>query len=511
MPRTRTTGILLALAALIGGLTAGPVAPAGAAPAMSAPAVAAAVSSTPTLRSWVLHQTKLVANHYFSSSATNGWSWATYFQGNQALYGTAGDDAYLNRSITWGTANRWVLGTELPVADRFTAGQVYMDTYGGVGGRIAENERAVTARLSGDNRLTPFIDGMFMVLPDFAKVRTRTKNQAYSTKLRDYFVFARDDATGSFPGSGRPDCTGYPKGLRDPATGLWWRDCIAKGPAANGAFWGRGNGWVMASMARVLGELPATDPYRGDYVQALTTLAEALRLRQSSQDGMWRTDLANPARFPAPEVSASALIAFGMAYGIRAGLLDRSVYGPVVARAWNGIRQFIGADGTVSNCQDTGFEPGPIGRTQPFCAGAVVLAGSEISLLYPDLALGRPVTSASGGNPAYLVDGNRSAVWVAAAGYPRGAVVDLGSTRVVSSSYLIGYLDRAYKYRIDVATAGPAGPWRTVLDRTGNVVTGSNNEWFADTAARWVRLTVTGGPSGVNQVSIEEFGLYHVW
>ena len=41
-------------------------------------------------------------------------------------------------------------------------------------------------------------------------------------------------------------------------------------------FWARGNGWVFAAFARVLADLPETDPYRDNYIQYYTRMAEAL-------------------------------------------------------------------------------------------------------------------------------------------------------------------------------------------------------------------------------------------
>ncbi len=114
-----------------------------------------------------------------------------------------------------------------------------------------------------------------------------------------------------------------------------------------------------------------------------------VRTRQRS-DGYWNMNLADPAQSPAPETSATALLTYAMAKGIALGILDREVYEPVAARAWNAmVATSIASDGHLGFCQGVGGgaappvgHPAHPGETSTaevnFCVGAFLLAGTAM-------------------------------------------------------------------------------------------------------------------------------------
>lgn len=106
-----------------------------------------------------------------------------------------------------------------------------------------------------------------------------------------------------------------------------------------------------------------------------------------------------------------------------------------------------------------------------------------------NLAAGRPVSASSveSGNPATsAVDGNPGSRWASSWADNQSITVDLGSTRTVSRVVLSWEAAYARSYRIDVSTNGST--WRTVWSTTaGNG--GLDNEDFAATSARYVRMT----------------------
>ena len=61
-------------------------------------------------------------------------------------------------------------------------------------------------------------------------------------------------------------------------------------------------------------------------------------------------------RFPR-NFRSSALITFGMAWGINNGVLDSKVYTPVVTRAWAGMLHHIYEDGRPATSSKTGAAP----------------------------------------------------------------------------------------------------------------------------------------------------------
>jgi unsaturated rhamnogalacturonyl hydrolase len=170
--------------------------------------------------------------------------------------------------------------------------------------------------------------------------------------------------------------------LYSPKNHLYFRDkSFLNSHEANGRglFWSRGNGWVFAGLARVLSEMPADYPSRARYVAQFREMAQAIVVLQGS-DGLWRPGLLDAASYPLPENSGSAFFAFGFAYGINAGILDRDTYLPVVEKAWSGLLSHVYEDGRLGCVQPVGATPGPYTETTSYVygTGAFLLVGSEL-------------------------------------------------------------------------------------------------------------------------------------
>jgi unsaturated rhamnogalacturonyl hydrolase len=90
--------------------------------------------------------------------------------------------------------------------------------------------------------------------------------------------------------------------------------------------------------------------------------------------------LLDPDAYHMPEVSASAFIAYAMAYGVNEGILDRKTYWPAVHEAWAGLLTHVYADGRLGSIQPVGHAPDAYSETSSsvFGVGAYLLAGSEI-------------------------------------------------------------------------------------------------------------------------------------
>lgn len=486
-------------------------------------------------RNAVLAAARLAATYYrptFPVTALtprNGWSWSTHAQGVRAMFGVLGDQAYRDEGLSWGAANAWRLSTERN-PDNIKAGQAY---YSWHQVDASADLTAMDARMRADLTGLPssqydWIDALFMGLPDWAAWSTRTGEAAYAARMDDFYTWMRDSGATSARCSGGPPVQ---QGLYDPTARLWYRDCSYVGARdANGKpiFWGRGNGWVIAAMAQVLEQLPTGDPRATKYADMLKTMSGRLAELQGA-DGMWRASLADPALFPRPETSATGLITYAIAYGVRTGVLEAATYGPVIARAWQGLTGIaLQPSGFLTSCQPNGVAPAapytaasprtPPSATSsgtvntdspPFCVGAFLLAATEIARLTPDLAVGKPVTATaqeSGNEVRRLVDDDVTTRW-SAPGFPQSATVDLGSATRVGEAMMTTYLDRAYRYRIDGSP--DAVTWTVLVDRTQSPSPGTRLDTFAPATIRYVRLVVTGvAGSSTNWVSIQEFGVY---
>jgi len=316
---------------------------------------------------------------------SNIWTRGVYYEGLMALYGLDADPAEKAYAIAWGEAHQWGLGGG-PVtrsADNQCCGQTYLELYAldRQPRRLKDIKTCIDAMVASDRVIDWWwIDALQMAMPVYAKLGVITHDPRYFEKMHAIYLATRD-GTGTSPA------------LYNRRDGLWWRDKNFVPPYRdpNGAdcYWSRGNGWVMAAMARVLDVLPADAPGRDDYVQMLQAMAKAVKGVQRP-DGFWNPSLHDAENFAAKEESGTALFTYGLAAGIRLGLLPPAEYRPAVARAWHALAtESIHPDGFVGFVQGTGKQPSD---SQPitydrrpdfddFGAGCFLLAGSEVAKL----------------------------------------------------------------------------------------------------------------------------------
>jgi unsaturated rhamnogalacturonyl hydrolase len=125
--------------------------------------------------------------------------------------------------------------------------------------------------------------------------------------------------------------------LQDARTGLFrhaWLTGPGRAVPAAEAYWLRGNGWVLAAGAQILGALPAGHPEAGAIVGALGRLAGGLG-RHQRPDGQWGTVLNDPGR-SYPETSGTALVAYGLGRGALEGWLGPAMLARA-ERAYAGV------------------------------------------------------------------------------------------------------------------------------------------------------------------------------
>lgn len=115
-------------------------------------------------------------------------------------------------------------------------------------------------------------------------------------------------------------------------------------------------------------------------------------------------------------------------------------------------------------------------------------------------------------NPAKSANDNNNYTRWAASGYPQWIEIDLGSVQKINKTELIGYENRAYQFKVDVKKES-SGEYEMVVDRTANTTPATEAaplaDQFAETEARYVRLTVTGAYNYTGTwVSITEFRIF---
>ncbi len=96
-------------------------------------------------------------------------------------------------------------------------------------------------------------------------------------------------------------------------------------------YWGRGNGWVAASLAEVLQSLPPTHPKFGRLMAGYQKMMAGLKATQGA-DGMWHQLLDDPQSWS--ETSGSAMFTYALVVGVKHGWLGAADYGDTARRGW---------------------------------------------------------------------------------------------------------------------------------------------------------------------------------
>jgi rhamnogalacturonyl hydrolase YesR len=179
--------------------------------------------------------------------------------------------------------------------------------------------------------------------------------------------------------------------LWDPQEHLYYRDerfITERTEHGKKNFWSRGNGWVMAGLARVLASMPADFPSRPRYEELFREMAKRIASLQQP-DGLWRASLLDTEAFPEAETSGTAFYTYALAFGINHGLLNRATYLPHVLRGWAGLNHYVlpnGIVGMVQTAGDRAVATKPE-NTALYASGGFILAGLEM------MNLSKPVTA----------------------------------------------------------------------------------------------------------------------
>ncbi|GAB3420937.1 glycoside hydrolase family 88/105 protein [Niabella aquatica] len=318
------------------------------------------------------------------------WDEAAYHTGNMAAYELTGNVAYKAYSEKWAEKNQWMGATSVNKAewkynygetnkhvlfgDWQTCFQVYIDLYNL--DKIKDEKKIARAREVMEYQMsTPhndywwWADGLYMVMPVMTKLYHVTGNPQYLQKLWAYFEYANSI-------------------MYDADEKIYYRDAkyiYPKHKTTDGKkdFWARGNGWVIAALAKVLSDLPVTDPYRNEYIAKFKGMAETIKLSQQPE-GYWTRSMLDPQYAPGPETSGTAFFSYGLLWGINNGYLDKKEYGPTVSKAWAYLSQTaLQPDGKVGYVQPIGEKaiPGQVvdkNASAPFGVGAFLLAATEM-------------------------------------------------------------------------------------------------------------------------------------
>ena len=327
---------------------------------------------------------------------SNIWTRAVYMEGLLALNEVAPHPRYIDYAIDWAVAHLWGFrgGTHTRNADDQCCAQIYIDLY-----RMHRNEQVLGHTERMVNNIVnstrrddwTWVDALHMAMPVYAKLGVEKRDIRYFRTMMELYCHTRDQIAHM--------------GLFNPIDGLWWRDADFlppyKEPNGKNCYWSRGNGWAMTALIRTLEELNHTTglfpedeakellALRQRLEQDFITMAFAVKACQR-EDGFWNRSLMDEHHYGGKESTGTSLFVYGIAYGIRKGLLSPKAFTPIVEKAWNALcEDAVHPDGFLGYVQGTGKEPKdghPVTYdSQPdfedFGVGCFLLAGSEMAKL----------------------------------------------------------------------------------------------------------------------------------
>jgi len=306
------------------------------------------------------------------------WTSSVLYSGFMAASSATGDAKYRDAMLAMSEKFEWKLRTPYPDADNISVAQTYLELYQ----RDPSPERIASTRAEletlidlktmrpGDARLPWWwCDALFMAPPVWAKMYRITGERRYLDYIHTQWQATYDQ-------------------LYDQEEHLYARDASYKDkrePNGKKVFWSRGEGWVLGGLARTIDFIPDNDPKKPFYVTQLRQMSARLAQLQG-KDGLWHAGLLDPASYPLPEISGSALFVYGMAYGVNRGYLDAATYRPVIEKAWAGILKNIYADGRLGGIQQTGAEPAFYlpASSYNYGVGGFLLAAAELKTMTKD-------------------------------------------------------------------------------------------------------------------------------
>ena len=346
-------------------------------------------------RQWTADEVKSVIKKVNTYWQTNNpaevrsfWDNAAYHTGNMEVYKLLGDQQMLDYSIRWAEHNQWKGATEADPAkwkyktygegqdyvlfgDWQICFQTYIDLY-----NLQPDEKKVARAkevmgYEADSKANDYwwwADALYMVMPVMTKMYRLTGDTKYLRKLYENILYS--DSI-----------------MLDRETGLYYRDGRYVYPkhtteAGKKDFWARGDGWVLAGLAKVLQDMPADYVRHPFFVEKFQNLARGVAKCQQPQ-GHWTRSMLDPRQAPGYETSGTAFFCYGLLWGVNNGYLPKKEFAPVIAKAWNYLTTIaLQKDGKVGYVQPIGDRaiPGQVinaDSQQNFGVGAFLLVACE--------------------------------------------------------------------------------------------------------------------------------------
>ena len=332
----------------------------------------------------VLKIMKRVGDWQLQSWKTDGfkhkktdWTNAALYTGLFELGRVSRDEKYDMALIDIGNDVNWNTGSNRLLADDYCVGQTYsllymkykqpkmFEPFKHLGDSIVSlpfNE-SLEWKNNIQKREWAWCDALFMGPTALAYLSTATGDLKYLDKAARLWWKTTDYSY-------------------DPQAHLYSRDgSYLNKKEKNGekVFWSRGNGWVLAGLARVIENMPANYPGRQKFVDQFKDMAAKIATLQQP-DGSWHASLLDPESYPIKETSGTGFYCYAILWGVNHCILNKSQFLPVAKKAWIAMVTSVQPDGMLGYVQPIGGSPDKVTEqsNEVYGTGAFLLAGAQL-------------------------------------------------------------------------------------------------------------------------------------
>ncbi len=327
---------------------------------------------------------------YNGNIPVKDWLIGTFFSSFVAAYEVTNDKWYLDQAYEWGERSEWDINKPLH-ADDVCPGQTYLDLY------FLKNDKSIYKNL--DIKLSQFLgkteaapellndyqkepipligrkvwswcDALYMAPPVYARMGKATGDKRYYEMMDKFywdsvdFLYSEEDRLFHRNNKSATENDRTPNGKK--------------------VFWGRGNGWVIGGLARMINFIPEEGGMQAKYIKLFQDLAYSIAQYQM-EDGMWRSSLNDPSWYPLKETSGSAFFVYAYAKGINEGWLPREYFMPALLKGWSGLLSCVTPEGKVGYSQVVAGSPYDVRPhdSKNYTSGAFILAATEMLKIKP--------------------------------------------------------------------------------------------------------------------------------
>lgn len=311
-----------------------------------------------------------------AKDADRSWYRGSFFTGIMSAWRATGDDWYLTQAEKLAAKTKCEPGPNaMHDANDLNISQIYLELYeAGKAGQYKPTQLVLDSLIKNYNPKKvewSWCDALFMAPPTWARMGKITGDKKYFEHM-DKLWWQTSDL------------------IFDKEASLFHRDLTytvqedgfqIKERNGQKIYWGRGNGWVMGALPRVLEYLPTDFATRPKYEAMFKAMCKKL-LSIQGKDGLWRSSLLDTKSYPMGETSSTTFYCYAFAWGINRGLLDSKTYKPAAFKAWKALSALVNPEtGRLEYVQLPADSPrSPVYKNcnVEYATGAYLLGGSEI-------------------------------------------------------------------------------------------------------------------------------------